>query len=479
MKDLSTRPRPEGACRDRRARRWGKTVGAVALIALAITMAELYRAGRPFGPLRKPAVYPWAALAALSGAAWASLRRGRWALPACFAAATFAVYLMNGRRLPSGDTKPATLIPYALVRNGTLALDGLVAEPLPAWVERRGSHVWSHYPVTAGIMALPVYLPAALGPGRAGALPEAEKVAAALLAAASVGFVLAIFLELAVPVRLALLGAATYGFASSIFSTAGQALWQHGPGALALSAGIWCSVRSRGDLRWATWAGLCAGVAVAARPTNVLAAGALVAWQLLRGRGPAARALVGAAVPLSLLALYNAVAFGAPWATGYGHLTVSFGSHLAEGLAGVLFSPTRGLITFVPWTPVALVGLLVGARRDSLYASALAAAGAILVVHALWNDWAGGWCFGPRLVSDATPLLALGLAPVLMEAHRRPLALASLLIGATLGAWLSWLAAFRPEASLARDVYLGSDVHAMEWWRYPPLRLARELLSRR
>lgn len=457
----------------------GVTRGLAALAALAgaLTAAELFRAGLPFGPLHKPLIYPLAAVAALSGAGWLWRRRGRAALPACVAAAVFVAYLANDQRLTSGDTRPATLIPYALVRNGTLALDGLVRErPIPGWVEERDGHLWSHYPVTAGLMALPVYLPAALGPGVAGALPQAEKLAAASLAAASVGFLLATLLGWELPLGLALLATGAYAFGSPVLCTAAQALWQHTTGVLALSAGLWCTVRSRSDPRFEPWAGLCAGLAVAARATNVFPAAALLAWQAPRGWRPAARSLAAAAVPVSLVASYNALVFGAPWRTGYGSGALDFGGDFASGLLGVLFSPTRGLFTYVPWAALAILGLVIGARRERLFGLALGGVVAIVVVHSWWRDWPGGWCFGPRLLCDGTPLLALGLGPLLAPSRRRWV-VPCLLATATFSAWLAWMGAFRQYTPVGHDVYLGAGAHAMEWWRYPPLRMARSIFS--
>ncbi|HZZ86217.1 MAG TPA: hypothetical protein VFE30_16930 [Anaeromyxobacteraceae bacterium] len=465
---------PEGARPSLGGRpRLARALAATALVATALTAAELYRAGLRFGPLHKPLVYHLAAVAAASGAAWLWLRLGRRALPACAAALALLVYLGNDRRLMSGDTQPATLVPYALLRHGTLALDPVLGSgPPPAWAHRVNGRLVSQYPVTAGLLALPVYLPAALGPGRPGGLPHAEKLAAALMAAASVGFLLATLLALGLAPAPALLGAALYAFASPIFSTAAQALWQHAPGVLALSAGLFCAVRSRQDPRFEPWAGCCAGLAAAARPTNAVVLAALLGYQATRGLRPALRAAAGAAVPLALLAGYDTWAFGAPWRTGYSQDGGGFLGAFGPGLAGVLGSPTRGLLTYVPWAALGLLGLAAGARRDRLYAFALAAAAGVVAVHAAWLDWPGGWCYGPRLVTDATPLLALGLAPLLTPVRRRGLVPALLASGA-LAAWLAWVGAYRADAPLGRDVYQGSGARATEWWRYPPVRALR------
>jgi hypothetical protein len=194
-----------------------------------------------------------------------------------------------------------------------------------------------------------------------------------------------------------------------------------------------------------------------------------------RGGRSALRVVLAAAVPLLLLGAYQAVAFGAPWRTGYAGQAFGFGAHVGPGLIGVLCSPTRGLLTYVPWVLLAAAGLALGARREPLAAAALAGATSIVLIHACWNDWPGGWGYGPRLVTDALPLLAFGLAALMIDRSRPRWTIPTLVVTAVFAAWLAWLGAFRQYEPPARDVYLGADVHAMEWWRYPPAALFRSL----
>lgn len=241
-------------------------------------------------------------------------------------------------------------------------------------------------------------------------------------------------------------------------------------GVLAFAAALYCIVRAREDPRAEPWAGLCLGLAVAARPTSLFAAAALALVASASGGRRAWRVLVTAAVPLLLVGAYQTVAFGAPWHTGYAGEAhaFGFGAHVAAGLVGTLVSPTRGLLTYVPWAVLALVGLWRGGREDWLYAAALVGILSMVLVHASWNDWPGGWGYGPRLVTDAMPLLVLGLVP-LLQAPRRGWVLPVTTGAVLLAVWLAWLGAFRQYEPPARDVYLGGDVHAMEWWRYPPV----------
>jgi hypothetical protein len=79
-------------------------------------------------------------------------------------------------------------------------------------------------------------------------------------------------------------------------------------------------------------------------------------------------------------------------------------------LAGILFSPARGLLVYVP---VVLVPLYLVARhwprlpQRKLAALAVAAISSTLVTLACWRVWWGGWSYGPRLLVETVPWFAL------------------------------------------------------------------------
>jgi hypothetical protein len=320
-----------------------------------------------------------------------------------------------------------------------------------------------------------VYLPAALGPGRPGQLPQVEKLAAAVLCAVSTGFVLAAALALSAPRALAAAAALLYAAGSPILSTASQALWQHGPGALALSAALWAALRARSTAReggralaFDLAAGLACGVAVAARPTNVLLAAGVLAATAARGPRPAAAAALAASPPVLLVLAYQAMAFGSPFATGYGAEARGFTAPLAEGLQGLLLSPTRGLLAYAPWAALGALGLGRAARRDPVLAGAAAGAVATVLLFARWHAWWGGWCYGPRMLVELSPVLALGVA-ALAGARRSWLAPALAVTGA-LAVAVNGFGVFASRSPAARAVYDVADAReAMEAWRWPPV----------
>jgi hypothetical protein len=447
---------------------WRRAPLALAILLALVLLRQLYTSGAPLPGLRGPGLYPVSALLALCLAAWA-LASGWRRAPVAAGALAFAVFVANDRVIASGDTHGTALLPYRIVRDRSLTLDGLFPPPAPYWVAERGGHAWSRYPVATAVLAVPVYLPAALGPGRPGALPQLEKIAAALFSALSVAFVLAAVRRAGAPPWLVLTATVLYAFASPVLSTTSQALWQHGPGVLGLSGALWAALRARDDERWAALAGALCGLAIAARPTDAVLAAGVLAGLAARGWRPLALAAAGTLPGLALVAAYHLVAFGSPWATGYGGEATAFTMPLGEGLWAVLLSPTRGLLAFVPWAAIAALGLARGARRDPLVAGVAVAAVATVALYAKWHGWWGGWCYGPRLLSDLTPALALGLAHVAWPRRALVPALAATGIVALA---LNGIGAFASRSPVAQAVYTADGAAlAMEGWRWPPARL--------
>lgn len=129
------------------------------------------------------------------------------------------------------------------------------------------------------------------------------------------------------------------------------------------------------------------------------------------------RRLLGFAVPLlvagALLAYYNHVRFGTPFSTGYEDQTegIKFSTPLPIGLHGFLFSAGRSLFVYSPILVLAPVGFALMWRKDRLSVVALlSTAGFLLLAMSLWQNWAGGWDWGPRHLFQILPMLTLALA---------------------------------------------------------------------
>ncbi len=106
----------------------------------------------------------------------------------------------------------------------------------------------------------------------------------------------------------------------------------------------------------------------------------------------------------------NALHFGNPFSSAYADQPegINFSTPVLAGLYGFLFSVGKSLFLF---SPAILLGLLGWSRFSGPY-RALAVSLAVsivckLLVHSTWQNWAGGWCWGPRHVFLIHALLVL------------------------------------------------------------------------
>jgi hypothetical protein len=109
--------------------------------------------------------------------------------------------------------------------------------------------------------------------------------------------------------------------------------------------------------------GLCCGIAIAVRINNVLFVGPLLCWILLRDRRSFFWCMVPVLILGTLLAAYNYAMFG----NVTGSYANGFNEPLLKGLAGLLFSPARGLLIYFPIATFSIAGALFAAQTRSIY----------------------------------------------------------------------------------------------------------------
>lgn len=258
------------------------------------------------------------------------------------------------------------------------------------------------------------------------------KLTAASLAAASVAMIYLIAAGF-VSRRRALLLAAAYAAGTCVWAVSSQSLWQQTPEIFFLSLGVFCLLRIPAPWMRGAAAGFALSAAAACRPTAALVAIAAAAWLLLSDRRAFA-AFVLAALPLAAATLaYNAYYFGSPLEFGQ----LAAGSRGAQyktgspelwqtplwlGAAGLLVSPSRGLLVYSPFLAAAFAGA-VFAWKDPRYRSLrflTLAVPALWTPAFLWFDWWGGWAYGYRPIVDSAPLLAVLCLPALGWILDRP-----------------------------------------------------------
>jgi len=115
--------------------------------------------------------------------------------------------------------------------------------------------------------------------------------------------------------------------------------------------------------------------------------------------------------------------FGNALASGYEDQPegVKFSTPLLAGAYGFLFSAGKGLFFFSPALVPAMLGWPRLARRAPRLAwGVVLTLLPFLVIMAKWQNWAGGWCWGPRHIFQAHVFMALGIVGWLAETQSDP-----------------------------------------------------------
>lgn len=355
-----------------------------------------------------------------TGAATTTSRNAaRWLFPLAAFVIPMLGYLTGLRYVGSGDTAPAELLPISILESGNLDFNEFVRlnEPLPYWFRRVGPRVVSSYPILPGLLNVPTY-----GVARALGLPLFERremlslLTASVISALSVLFLFLTLIENGMSRSPALFLSLAFAFGSCLWSVTSRGMWQHGPAVLFLSISLWliCRRSDRGE----AWAGTFLALAVLTRPPMLLLAAPLAAAALLRRPRSIVAFTLAAAVPGVLHVWYTHAYLGTFLASGYWNAfpeVANFSGKPLAGLAGLLWSPSRGLLVFSPWFVFALPGILRGMRskspgRRALTLAMTAGIVATVALYSFWTTWWAGHAFGYRYLIELSPFLTMLVA---------------------------------------------------------------------
>lgn len=383
----------------------------------------------------------------------------------------FVAYNVNFRDIRFGDTAPARVLPFCLLLNHTLYLDGWI-EPYVAaaggingtyFVTRSHGHWMSEYPIIMPLLITPLYVaPAWLvahqhPPLRMGdivlmtLIDTMEKLAASLIAALS-AVILYFALRKIISPHLSLLLTLVYGLGSCVWSISAQGLWRHGFTQLSFALLLWALWSSEAWRGRAWWAGLAVALAAANKPADVAIVLPFLVYFARRGRGEFLRFFTPLAVLGSLVLTYNLYFFGKILG-GYHN---PFGQVAAvpyleasvmpfwERAAGLLISPNRGLLIYTPWTVFALWGAGRVWKENSYGWGRylLVGMGGVFLEQSVLGSWWAGWCFGPRYLSDLLPFLVFLLVPVLPRVRSVPALRIAATLAVLVAVWVQVIGAF-------------------------------------
>jgi len=394
-------------------------------------------------------------------------------------AVILTVYLANGRTIGAGDTLGARFLPLSILQRGSFTLDEFTfLHDSPFVVHVRG-HYLSPYPIGAALLAVPLYVPAALGhvnPEHA-MFDDLEKLSGAVFVSLS-ALVLFVTLLRVVDRKAAVLITLVYAFGTSSLSVSSQALWQHSASQLALCAALYCMVRGEREDRWMMFAGFPLAFAVVSRPTDAFLALPLAIYVICHRRRSVGGFVLSSLPPIAFHVLYNATYFGSAYRIqffrsperavvrffdGVGQWRTPFW----EGLSGILFSPGRGLFVYTPIFLLSIVGLGLSWRKGGSVLLRYLGGGVVLTifVYSKWFSWWGGYTYGPRLLADLTPVLSLGLYPLMTQMPMtRTLRIAFVVLG-ILSVGAHSIGAFVDDGSWNRDVDVDQSPGRLWDWK--------------
>jgi hypothetical protein len=346
------------------------------------------------------------------------------------------VYHVNLRPVDSGDALPGSLIPFAVFLDHTVTLDRF-APWISTHLHHSGQlihashgHYFSRYPIGGPLLVSPLYLPLAFS-GRfrgwdPGSLVMFARIAGKFDATAITALsavVLLLLLKRIVTAPWAWCLTLVYALATETWSISSQALWQHGPSELAIIGCFcflerWSQNRSSNGSLWLC--GACAAAAFIFRPSNIVLLPAILA-ALLLAKATLAQHLrfwIPSLLGGLIIASYNFYVFHT---VSGGYPADSLNGSIPVGLAGLFLSPARGLLIY---TPVALFALCAFLPRASAarrqHRPLLVTAVVYIVLESLLISrsvtWWGGYCWGPRLLTELVPplivLMALGVPAI-------------------------------------------------------------------
>ena len=384
------------------------------LAALAAVFAASLALGGP--PRFLP---PWTALFLVSGAmllrGWLEARRaGRSYLESRPDSALFWLCLtlyLASFRWHGGDDIPNSMLPFQLWRHGTLSFDDVrawaTAPGMQDLIHVTRGRLLSTYPVAPGVLAAPLYaIPSLAGtPATDTFLHNLAKISGALITAASVVVFRRAAARLASP-RWALDCALLYGLASYAFSVSSQALYSHAPAAFGVALGL-LGLLSEGD-GMSALAGFGFALAWASREDSLVFLAAAGVYLLLHRRERLPAFAFGAALPVALNLAYWHHYTGTFRPPYYDLQAGLFATPDLGALAGMLVSPSRGMLFFFPAAAFGVWGAVRAVRRGAWWAFYFAGAcAATWLAFGMRSTWTAGNTFGDRYFAVVCMVLAL------------------------------------------------------------------------
>lgn len=350
----------------------------------------------------------------------------------CF---VYLIFNINCRGIGTGDTVPASLLPFNILEYHNLNFDQFYSYYAYDWEQvwffkEINGHYLSIYPIVIPVLTTSLYIIPYIylksnnipfdmfNPAFAMTVPLMEKLSASLIASISVVFVYLSLKELA-DKKTAAIVALIYAFATNTWTISSQALWQQGLVELLLAMSIFLVLRNEraSSNKSFIFLGILSGLFIFNRPMDGILIIPVVYYVLALERGRFNYYAISAFLSSAPFLLYNLYFFGSLFG-GYSDPVFlkdfDIGPDMIYRLLGLLISPSRGLFIYTPVMLLSIFGYLkvtqISNRRIRIFLLILGLSCSILLfAYCAWIQWWGGGCYGPRLLTGMLPGLAIFL----------------------------------------------------------------------
>lgn len=359
-------------------------------------------------------------------------------LPAIFLICLL-IYNINLRPISSGDTVPATLLPFNLLETHSFYMDSFVqgysdfygSGRTPGFFAETGNHYLSMYPVVTPVLITPLYLiPYAIlklmsvpidvyNPVFLTFVKVMEKASASIIASLSVVFTYLALKQMSNE-KVSLIACMIFALATNTWVIGSQALWQHGMIELMLSTMIFIVLLDAKDPKYINmvYLGILSGFFLFCRPPDAVFILPLALYVIsLKDWKKLALYCIPAALAALPFAAYNVHYFHSIFG-GYNSLVslMDLNHNVPAAAIGLLFSPNRGIFIYSPILLFSIAGIFLllmdKNQQDNIKRILLAYAACLLLgvlIYSTFSIWWGGHCYGYRFLTGSLPVYAMFL----------------------------------------------------------------------
>jgi hypothetical protein len=346
----------------------------------------------------------------------------------------FLIYSSWATPFYTNDTLAAQVLPYSILENHTVYLDGYQDDIQSSTYGFRyyctdGGHYVSIFPLVLPVLITPLYiLPVLLKIPLDGTVQMVmAHIASALVSALAVMFIY-LACRYITGRKIALLSALVFAFATNTWAISSQTLYAHGMSGLLLAASIFLVMKNEKEpSQWnIVLLGLCSGLFVFNRPSDAFLVAPVFVYVVWYYRAKTGYYLAAGCLSGLSFLIYNLISFHNP-VGGYFINASRFilDPVMLSHYLGLLIAPNRGLFVFSPVLILAVFGFWI-IRHDRRPAGrflqwSVVAMAVTIGIYASFDDWGGGETYGPRYLICLLPYLIIGLCIFFDDLAKKPI----------------------------------------------------------